>query len=174
MAGTEFLDVGIDPGLSGAVALLWGKHAEVHRMPTRERRGKGREIDLPRLGDTLRRHFAGRDIDEVGITIEQAQTMNRGQGFRGSASVMTTGRNYGMLLGLELVAPRPREVHPMTWKKALGIPRGSDKSASIALARELFPGVSLIFRGCRTEHDGAAEALLIAHYSRQRRQEMRE
>jgi len=169
MQDTEFVDVGIDPGLSGAIAVLRGGRAEVHRMPIRKRRGKGNEVDLQRVAGILRPHFRGREIGEVGITIEQAQTMRRGRG-NGASSVMTIGRNYGMLLGLELVAPRPNEVHPATWKKALGIQRGADKSASVARAKELFPAVSLVFPRCTTEHDGAAEALLIAYYGREKRQ----
>ena len=43
-----------------------------------------------------------------------------------------------------------------------------DALTSIEVCKRLFPGVNLIQPGCRKEHDGMAEALLMALYAKRR------
>ena len=55
-------------------------------------------------------------------------------------------------------------VKPQKWKKEFSVT--ADKNTSIEVCKRLFPGVNLIPPGCRKEHDGIAEALLLAEYAR--------
>ena len=76
------------------------------------------------------------------------------------------GKNFGFILGLLTQAFIPYElVTPQKWKKEFGVTR--DKNTSIAVAKRLFPKADLKRTArCRKEHDGMAEALLIAEWKR--------
>ena len=77
------------------------------------------------------------------------------------------GQNFGWIMGaLEAFRIRYELVLPQTWKKEFGI---SGKNESIDVCRRIFPDVSLRrTERCRKEHDGMAEALLMAEYARRR------
>ena len=58
-------------------------------------------------------------------------------------------------------------VRPAKWKKEFS--GTSDKNTSIEVAKRLFPGVDLRrTERCTKDHDGKAEALLLAEISRRR------
>ena len=58
-------------------------------------------------------------------------------------------------------------VSPQKWKKEFNL--DSDKQKSIDTAKKLFPDVNLFRTNrCTKEHDGMAEALLIAEYGRRK------
>lgn len=148
---TPFI-VGIDPGLSGGLALLGpdGNLLEALRMPVLKLSGKG-EINLATVAATLRRWQPGH------IWIEQQQSM-RGQGV---ASSFRTGQNYGCLLGFVAGINIPYSiVRPNIWKRAMSVP--ADKTAAIAIATRQFPAASACWS--RSADDGVAEAALIALY----------
>lgn len=81
-------------------------------------------------------------------------------------SMFSFGENYGFIKGiLEAFSIPYQEVHPLKWKKEYSI--SSDKSTSIKTAKRLFPGVDLRKNDrCKKDHDGCAEALLIAEWAR--------
>ncbi len=81
-------------------------------------------------------------------------------------STFKFGINYGKLLGILRVYEIDTQlVSPQKWKKAMGVTK--DKQPSINKAKELFPNVSLLpTPRCTKDHDGMAEALLIAEYGR--------
>jgi len=67
------------------------------------------------------------------------------------------------------------EVPPSKWKAEFSLKQGKEvskkekKSADIECARKLFPNVSLRRTPqCRTDHDGFADALLMAAYAKRR------
>jgi hypothetical protein len=78
------------------------------------------------------------------------------------------GQSVGYIKGvLEANGIAYQEIPPQTWKKEFGL--NTDKQKSIDVCRRLFPGVSLrATPRCTTDHDGMAEALLIAEYAKRK------
>jgi hypothetical protein len=146
---------GIDPGLSGAVALLdaaTGAVVDLWDMPTLTlaRGGKTkREIDAHALAGALGR-------DRIGhCFIEQVGAMP-GQGVSG---VFAFGRAYGTAIGVLATLGIPMTfVAPVAWKRALSVPAAKDGAR--ARASQLLP--SAADRWPLKKHDGRAEAALIA------------
>lgn len=146
--------MGIDPGLSGGLALVSDSGVLAERMPTVHLHGKG-SIDLADLG-----RYINLWEPEL-VIIEEQQSMPK----QGVSSSFRTGMNYGILLGFTTGKGIPLEtVSARVWKKALKVP--ADKDAARAIATRLFPDASHAW-SLKCE-DGVAEAALLAHYGRQR------
>jgi hypothetical protein len=81
---------------------------------------------------------------------------------------LVIGANYGRILAVLTLLDIPvRQVTPAAWtKKMLPGHKGADKGPHIALCKQLFPSLELVMPGCRKEHDGIADAALIAEYGR--------
>jgi crossover junction endodeoxyribonuclease RuvC len=148
--------IGIDPGLSGALAVLdhAGALVAVHDTPVltlATSRGTRQEYDVPGLCALLTPYAAS----QAHVILEASQAMP-GQGTR---SMFTGGVGYGVMLGIlaALALPHTR-VRPAIWKRALGL--GKDKEASRLRAMQLFPAADLR----RKKDHGRAEALLLAWY----------
>lgn len=152
--------LGIDPGLSGAVALYNASNGalQVDDMPTHElkRGGKNkRELDLPGLAGLF---------DVNGLVrmafVEQVGAMP-GQGV---SSVFAFGKAYGAVLGILAARNIPMTmVPPQRWKKALNVPAAKDGAR--ARASQLLPSHAAHWK--RVKDDGRAEAALIAYYGAQ-------
>ena len=85
----------------------------------------------------------------------------------GSVSMFHFGENFGWLQGMLEAYEIPYElVRPQKRKKEFSVT--ADKNTSIEVCKRLFPGVNLIPPGCRKEHDGCAEACLLALYAKRR------
>jgi len=152
--------VGIDPGLSGAIARLDSASGEVRieDVPTFEvkRNGKAkREIDyhsLARILDDMAKEPGTR------IVIEGVGAMP-GQGV---SSVFAFGKAFGVLIGVSAATFCPIDfVSPAKWKRDMGVT--ASKDGSRAKASMMFPRYSELWR--RAKDDGRAEALLIALYA---------
>lgn len=152
--------VGIDPGLSGAIARLDSASGDVRieDVPTFEikRNGKAkREIDyhsLARILDDMTKEPGTR------IVIEGVGAMP-GQGV---SSVFAFGKAFGVLIGVAASTFCPIEfVSPAKWKREMGVT--ASKDGSRAKASMLFPRYSELWR--RAKDDGRAEALLIAAWA---------
>ncbi|QXE87374.1 hypothetical protein KP003_02905 [Geomonas nitrogeniifigens] len=145
--------LGVDPGKNGGLAVLRadGVLMEYTRMP----------VDKIRIADWLRRI---RDAYPTIIIIaERAQAMPK----QGVTSSFNYGRHFGIFEDAAILLKTAyHEVRPAIWKKAMGL--SSHKRDSISACRCLFPHVDLIPKNCRTEHDGIAEAVLIAEWARQK------
>ena len=157
------LFLGIDPGLSGALALLdtdAGKIV-VRDVPVHElkRNGKAkREIDLYALARLMDDMAKGQGTR---IVVEQVGSMP-GQGV---SSVFAFGKAYGILLGVAASTFCPIEfVTPQVWKRAMGVT--ASKDGSRAKASMLFPTYSDSW--ARVKDDGRAEAVLIAAWAAQK------
>ncbi len=163
MRGTVY--IGIDPGFSGAIAVIRGNVAQVYDTPTVRvsappKKGKKRtrlELDT----DGLAGIFTAIPVTPEGhvLYIEHASVMPH-QGVVSSGRYM---QSFGYMLGLaQGLGFNPILVRPQTWKKALGL--DSDKAKSIELAKQLYPDANLK----RKRHDdhNRAEALLITHYAK--------
>lgn len=87
---------------------------------------------------------------------------------QGVVSMFTFGYGFGLWEGLLTGHGIPIvRVGPQKWKHAMldGTGVGTEKSASILRATQLFPRVDLIGNGKKPK-DGRAEALLLAEYLR--------
>ena len=148
--------IGIDPGLSGAVAVLYGDTLRVIDMPTMtvERNGKAkRQVSASELAELIY-SCQGEDCH---VYCERVGAM-AGQGV---TSVFSFGRSFGMIEGILAAYKLPvTYVAPATWVKAVG--RGQGKDASRARAMELFPNNQTDFK--RVKDDGRADAALIAYW----------
>ena len=148
--------LGIDPGFSGAIAVLDPdlKIDFVMDMPI-IKVGKKRELDEAKLGSIFKM-WHGKDIT---VGLEKSQTMpNQG--------VVSSGRymaSYGFLRGLCVGNGIPYHlIQPQSWKKAMMPDMGREKGASIQKVTQLYPDLSLT----RVKDHGIADAVLIARYLR--------
>lgn len=146
----------MDPGNSGALVLFEpdGHAIEIFDMPTlKAKRGKdAKDIDgytLAILIDSLKHRIKRAVVEQV-----QSRPRQSGQ--------FTFGIGYGRVLGvIESNLIPIIHVPSSKWKPEMGL-RGQEKSASIALAIQMFPHVASQLS--RAKDDGRAEALLIAYY----------
>ncbi len=150
--------IGIDPGLSGAVAVISPESLKIFDMPTMtvERNGKAkRQVSASELADILS-NFNSNDSH---VYVEKVSAM-AGQGV---TSVFSFGRSFGMIEGILAAYKLPvTYVAPATWVKAVG--RGQGKDASRARAMELFPNNQSDFK--RVKDDGRSDAALIAYWGK--------
>ena len=148
--------IGIDPGLSGAVAVISPESLKIFDMPTMtvERNGKAkRQVSATELAHI----FANFNSNDTHVYVEKVSAM-AGQGV---TSVFSFGRSFGMIEGILAAFRLPVTfVPPATWVKAVG--RGQGKDASRARAMELFPENQADFK--RVKDDGRADAALIAYW----------
>lgn len=94
--------------------------------------------------------------------LEQVHAMPK----QGVSSTFNFGMNFGFIQGVLKAYGIPYElVTPQKWKKEFSCT--SDKNTSIEVCKRLFPKVNLkVTERCKKDHDGMAEALLIAEYGR--------
>ena len=152
--------LGIDVGLSGALAFIHADHnldAHVYPMPLVEVDGQD-ELDYDEFRDLLESY------DPRIVCIERVQ------GFGGCSAAFKLGQNLGgLIVGTLANRFRLERAAPQKWQRAMlpGV-HGRDelKAASIAKAKAHFPTV-LFERKGRTKADDIADALLIAAYARQ-------
>jgi crossover junction endodeoxyribonuclease RuvC len=149
---------GIDPGLSGALALFAsgnGSLQHVSDMPVLELHGstarKQREVDV----DALREYLAAACPDHAFLEKSWSRPED------GAASGFRFGDAYGSVRGVLGALKIPRTVvSPQRWKKALDVQKGKD--AARARASQLMPAGAPYWR-LKTQ-DGRAEAALIAYF----------
>lgn len=152
---------GIDPGLSGAIAVLAnGELMDVQDLPVVAVSGGTvkRALDPAALAALLRgwRAQIGVDAEHAAIEFVAARP---GQGVAG---VFSLGHTAGAIAGVVATLGIPSQlVTPMKWKRALGV--SSDKTDARAAASRLFP--SHAGRWARVRDDGRAEAALIAFWA---------
>ncbi len=154
----EALTIGIDPGLSGAIAFMdQDGSAVVWDLPI-IRSNSLAWIDGSALQSMIINERAGRSATAM---IEQVSAMPK----QGVTSSFHFGVGFGSILGVLQALHVPIEfVRPAVWKKALAL--SSDKKAALHKARLLYPDVDLHLE----KHDGRAEALLIARYARKQQE----
>ena len=154
--------IGIDPGLTGALALIVDDECiRVIDMPTMEKtHGRGKEVNPYVLADQIMGLIAdsGGTERDVTVCIERVSAMP-GQGV---TSMFSFGHSAGVIDGVcGGLSLSTAYVTPARWKRSLGI-AGRPKSTSITVATRLYPEVSDMLR--RRKDIGRADAILIAHY----------
>jgi crossover junction endodeoxyribonuclease RuvC len=149
---------GIDPGLTGAIAVLQGDGTliDVKDLPiVRHKNGLG-WVDGSALQSYLIHHCGG--PEPCHIIIEHVSSFP-GQGI---SSAFQFGVVFGSILGTCQARHIPLHlVRPHVWKKhhrLNGIEKKKRKAAALAHARLLWPTAELHL----ARHDGRAEALLVA------------
>jgi hypothetical protein len=140
--------IGIDPGQSGAIAII-ANDGSVNLA----------HYDKSLYIDSL---MAAMLDAKVMCVVEHVGAMP-GQGV---SSTFKFGVNFGWIQGaLDTIGVPYELVRPQKWKKMFSCT--SDKNTSIAVAKRLFPHVSLKRTPrCVKDDDGLAEALLMAEYAR--------
>lgn len=149
------LIIGVDPGLSGAIAILdhTGELVSVTDLPIIRDLSLA-WVDGGALQSLLLNALCGHPARAF---VERVSAMP-GQGV---ASSFQFGVGFGSILSvLQAKQVSTILVTPAMWKRSYGL--GKDKHASLHKARLLFPTAELHL----AKHDGRAEALLIAEYGR--------
>lgn len=149
--------LGIDPGLTGAVAAVspTGVAELLEDLPTLER-GRGRvrrELDAAALSRLLYPHAGG-----IRLAVVEQVSSRPGQGV---ASVFSLGHSLGTVQAVLASLSIPVVMAtPTRWKRAVGVP--ADKERCRAFAARLHPDQPLE----RKRDHNRAEALLLARYAR--------
>jgi len=150
------ITLGIDPGLSGALAFFNADagHLSIIDMPTVELKRNGktkREVSAAQLAEFIRMG----NVDHA--YVEKVNAMP-GQGV---SSVFSFGRSTGMIEGvLAALKIRTTLVQPQVWQKAVGQRPGKDGSRQ--RAADLFPIYANLFS--RVMDNGRSDAALISWY----------
>jgi crossover junction endodeoxyribonuclease RuvC len=163
------LVLGVDPGLSGALAFVEVgercKLISVQDMPLFPSPAK-REIDVTALASSIdayskQTRFAV--IEDVhAMTYIDARGERRGQG---AAASFAFGKAAGIAHGIIASCMIPSFfVKPSVWKVLMGL--SSNKNLSREKASKLFPGSEHHWK--RAKDDGRAEAALLAYFGAQK------
>lgn len=149
--------VGIDPGLSGAIACIMpdGSVSVIDTPVIMVEKNKGKRRVY--MAAEMRSLIAGLDSLECHVALEQVGPMPG----NGAAAMFSMGHGLGLWEGLIVGHGLPLSyIPPQKWKKMFGLDR--DKNKSILKAKQLFPKADITLK----KHDGRAEALLMAEYLR--------
>lgn len=139
--------LGIDVGMSGALAFYDGKELIIHDMPTFER-NKTNRVNCHALHEICSKNHATHTY------IEQVNAFGMG-----ASSAYNFGWSCGVIEAVLSCLQIPfTYVTPMKWKKDMQCPK--DKDASRMRATQLLPQFS--HNWSLKKHDGRAEASLIA------------
>lgn len=148
--------IGIDPGLSGAIAIISSSGIRFFDCPTIKVNGKTKP-NPTLMASELKSWASPNSI----VIIENVHAMP-GQGV---SSMFSFGMGYGVWLGIVAALSIPLEfVSPQCWKKYYGL--GTDKESSRVTALQLFPNEADNLK--LKKHHGRAEALLLAEYLRRK------
>ena len=143
--------IGIDPGKNGGIAKINTDTGFVKTVTFSEES----------LISELEGYFMF-DKSPLRCVLEKVNAMP-GQGV---VSMFNFGQNYGFIQGVLKAYRIPYElVTPQKWKKEFSCT--SDKNTSIEVCKRLFPNLNLKATDrCKKDHDGMAEALLLACYAK--------
>lgn len=149
--------LGIDPGLSGAIACLDTTTGGlvVHDIPVHQVKTSTRKLQNNINAGALAELIRGFEPDWCGL--EKVNAMP-GQGV---VSMFRFGQAYGITYGIVSALNIPVvHVTPQAWQKAVRLPKG--EGASNIRASEIFPRYASVF--ARKKDHGRADAALICHF----------
>lgn len=144
--------IGIDPGKNGGIACIGETNKNAQSFVYSD------EI----LIDNFKAVYTQGLQDDVICYLEHVHAMPK----QGVSSTFNFGVNFGFIQGvLKAYGIAYELVTPQKWKKEFSCT--ADKNTSIEVCKRLFPKVNLKATDrCKKDHDGMAEALLIAEYGR--------
>ena len=150
--------IGIDPGLSGAIAILENnKVKDIFDMPVMSEGKKNkRQLNSAQLVKLIKDNI--KDEEEVTVIVEQVNAMP-GQGV---TSMFNFGQTFGAIKGVCAALGLPIFfVRPSKWKKHFEL-INSSKDASRTKAIEMYPNLS--DKLSRKKDVNKSDAILIARY----------
>ena len=157
--------IGIDPGLSGGIAIMKPEGIETAIMPTttiKKANKDKRVIDH----DGLKKIFEVFKSEPCYAMIEEQQSMSKGGKPQGVISMVTLGLGFGALLQVLTDFNIDFErVNPQDWQKEFGIANGDTKAQALEVCQSLFPKLNLLgTEKSRVAHKGVVDAVLIMQY----------
>ena len=150
--------IGIDPGLSGAIAILENyKVLNIFDMPVMSEGKKNkRQLNSALLVNLLKQNIAS--DEDVAIVVEQVNAMP-GQGV---TSMFNFGQTFGAIKGICAALNLPIFfVRPAKWKKHFDL-INSSKDASRTKAIEMYPSIS--DQLSKKKDVNKSDAILIARF----------
>ena len=150
--------IGIDPGLSGAIAILEdNKVLNIFDMPVMaEGKKNKRQLNSAQLVNIIRDNTVS--TDEVAVVVEQVNAMP-GQGV---TSMFNFGQTFGAIKGVCAALNLPIFfVRPSKWKKHFEL-INSSKDSSRTKAIEMYP--SLSNQLSKKKDVNKSDAILIARF----------
>jgi len=141
--------IGIDPGQKGGIGVITDNNKFTY------------PYSAETLIEVLRK---AAQEGNISTCVEKVGAMP-GQGV---VSMFSFGKSAGFIEGVLQAFGIPYQlILPQTWKKEFSLNKSKDKSVEVC--KRLFPGVNLLATPrCKKEHDGMAEALLMAEYARRK------
>ena len=158
--------IGIDPGLSGGIAILDdSKIFDIFDMPIMSEGKKNKnQLNSAQLVNIIKRHILPNK--ETFVIVEQVSAMP-GQGV---TSMFNFGQTFGSIKGICAALGLPIfYVRPAKWKKHFEL-INSSKDASRTKVIEMYPSISS--RLTKKKDVNKAEAILIARYFRDCRSQL--
>ena len=152
------LVIGIDPGLSGAIAILEDKKVlNILDMPVMaEGKKNKRQINSAQLVNIIKKNI--HKTDEISVVVEQVNAMP-GQGV---TSMFNFGQTFGAIKGVCAALELPIFfIRPSKWKKHFEL-INSSKDASRTKAIEMYP--SLSDKLSKKKDVNKSDAILIARF----------
>ena len=150
--------IGIDPGLSGAIAVLENnKVLNMFDMPVMSEGKKNkRQLNSALLVNLIKDNI--NSGDEIAVVVEQVNAMP-GQGV---TSMFNFGQSFGVLKGIFSAMQIPMDfISPVKWKKYYNL-INTQKDSSRTKAIEFFPYISS--KLSRKKDANKADAILIASF----------
>lgn len=153
--------IGIDPGITGAMAAINADTLQLHAVvdfPTVSE-GKKQRIFTYGTADILKQWES--DADRIAMVyLEKVNAMPK----QGVTSMFNMGRSFGAIEGVISALNLPLTyITPVTWKRRANL-INKDKDVSRTRALELYPSAPLT----RKKDHNRADALLIARYGQAR------
>jgi len=151
--------IGIDPGLSGGIAILDDlKIFDLFDMPIMSEGKKNKnQLNSAQLVNIIKKHII---LGKTFVIVEQVSAMP-GQGV---TSMFNFGQTFGSIKGICAALNLPIfYVRPAKWKKHFEL-INSSKDASRTKVIEMYPSIS--GRLSRKKDVNKADAILIARYFR--------
>ena len=150
--------IGIDPGLSGAIAILEDKKVlDLFEMPVMaEGKKNKKQLNSAQLVKLLKDNI--KENEEVSVVVEQVNAMP-GQGV---TSMFNFGQTFGAIKGICAALSLPIFfVRPSKWKKYFEL-LNSSKDASRTKVIEMYP--SLSDQLAKKKDVNKSDAILIARF----------
>jgi crossover junction endodeoxyribonuclease RuvC len=150
--------IGIDPGLSGAIAILENNRVlDVFEMPVMaEGKKNKRQLNSAQLVKLLRNNISKNE--DVSVVVEQVNAMP-GQGV---TSMFNFGQTFGAIKGVCAALELPIFfVRPSKWKKHFEL-INSSKDSSRTKAIEMYPALSNNLS--KKKDVNKSDAILIARF----------
>ena len=150
--------IGIDPGLSGAIAILEdNKVLSIFDMPVMaEGKKNKRQLNSAQLVDIIKENI--KINDDIAVVVEQVNAM-RGQGV---TSMFNFGQTFGAIKGVCAALKLPIFfVRPSKWKKHFDL-LNSSKDSSRTKVIEMYP--SLSNQLTKKKDVNKSDAILIARF----------